>query len=144
MSHDLTLEREFAADPATVFAFVTDPDHLLDWWGPEGLTVPDHQLDFTAPGPWHSVMVNAEGGRYHVSGTVVSVDPPRSVEFTWAWHDAADKRGHESRVRFEVADNGRGGALFRLIHRAFTDAESVTAHNEGWTSSLRKLERQFT
>jgi uncharacterized protein YndB with AHSA1/START domain len=88
-----------------------------------------------------SVMINAEGGRYKVSGEVIQVDPPRSVEFTWGWHDENDARGHESQVRFEVEPNGSGGTLFRLIHSGLADDESAANHNEGWTSCLRKLER---
>ncbi|VAW01388.1 hypothetical protein MNBD_ALPHA08-1545, partial [hydrothermal vent metagenome] len=33
---ELRIERNFAADPETVFAFVTQTKHLLKWWGPEG------------------------------------------------------------------------------------------------------------
>ena len=87
---DLTLERNFSADPETVFDFVTKTENLLKWWGPESMTLPEHQLDFSKAGPWFSVMANAEGGRYKVTGEVLAVDPPNSVEFSWAWHDEND------------------------------------------------------
>ncbi|MAZ03785.1 MAG: hypothetical protein CMN56_11670 [Sneathiella sp.] len=138
---DLTLERTFSADPKTVYAFVTEEAKLLQWWGPEGMTVPEYSLDLTRPGPWSSVMVNAEGERYKVTGEVVAVDPPHSVELTWAWHDENDVRGHESRVRFEVEPDGQGGTRFRLIHTGLSDDEAAASHTEGWTSALRKLER---
>ena len=138
---DLRLERKFARDPETVFAFVTRTEHLLEWWGPEGMNVPEQEMDFTRPGPWWSVMVNAEGGRHKVSGEVLSIDPPRAVEFTWGWHDENDTRGHESTVRFEVAPDGDGGSIFTLVHSGLADEESATNHNMGWTSSLKKLER---
>ena len=138
---DLVLERRFAADAETVFAYVTETQNLLKWWGPEGMTLPEHDLDLSAPGAWMSVMVGAEGGRHKVSGQVLAVEPPRAVEFTWAWHDENDERGHESRVRFEVSPNPEGGADFRLIHKGLADDKSATGHEEGWTSALRKLER---
>ena len=138
---DLTLERNFSADPETVFDFVTKTENLLKWWGPESMTLPEHQLDFSKAGPWFSVMANAEGGRYKVTGEVLAVDPPNSVEFSWAWHDENDVRGHESTVRFEVTSNGTGGTLFKVIHSGLADEESAANHNQGWTSTLRKLER---
>ncbi len=137
----LTLERSFPVAPETVFDFVTQTKNLLKWWGPEGMTVPEHNLDLSKVGAWSSVMVNAEGGRHKVTGEVTRVDPPRSVEFTWGWHDENDARGHESRVRFEIEPSDTGGAVFRLIHSDLPDEESAANHNEGWTSSLRKLER---
>jgi uncharacterized protein YndB with AHSA1/START domain len=33
---DLAVERVLKAPPATVFAYLTQSDHLLKWWGPKG------------------------------------------------------------------------------------------------------------
>lgn len=137
----LKLEREFAADPELVFAFVTQPEHLLKWWGHEGTTVTQHQLDLTRPGPWSSVLMNANGSTHKVSGTVLAVDPPHSVEFTWAWHDENDERGRDTAVRFEVYSNGSGGTLFTLTHSGLADEESAANHRVGWTSTFNRLER---
>lgn len=138
---ELTLERTFPAAPERLFELVTQTDNLLQWWGPEGLNVQNHDLDLSRPGNWWSVLVNAEGGHHKMSGVVVAVDPPRSVEFTWGWHDENDNRGHESHVRFEISENGSGGAHFRLIHTGLPDDESAHNHNNGWSSSLNKLQR---
>ena len=137
---ELKLDRTFETDAQTVFDFVTKTKHLLEWWGPEGVTISDHELDLTRPGPWRSTMVNAEGKTYKVSGEVLAVDPPNSVEFTWGWHDDKDERGHSSTVRFDVKPAG-SGAQFTLTHSGLPDDESAGNHNQGWTSSLRKLER---
>lgn len=137
---DLTLTRDFAADPQTVFDFISRPENVLQWWGPEGMTCPEHSLNFGQTGPWSSVMLSPEGNRFKVTGEVDHVDPPNSIEMTWAWHDDQDARGHESRVRFELRPNGSGGTEFRLIHTGLADDESAKNHNMGWTSSLRKLE----
>jgi uncharacterized protein YndB with AHSA1/START domain len=139
----LRIERHFRAGPETVFAYLTQPGHILKWWGPEGMSVPESQLDLTRPGPWSSVMMSADGRRYKVTGTVVSVDPPNSVEFTWAWHDERDARGHESMVRLEVRPEKNGGTLFTLQHSGLADEESARNHTSGWQSSLRKLERML-
>lgn len=138
---ELTIERTFAADVETVFRFVTDTDHLMKWWGPEGTQVSDHELDLSRKGAWWSRIVNAEGGTYKMGGEVTKIDPPHAVEFTWGWFDENDIRGHESRVRFEVSANTGGGSRFVLIHTGLPDEESMNNHNMGWTSSLRKLEK---
>ena len=135
------MDRDFAAEPDLVFAFVTRPENLLKWWGHEGMTITDHALDFSRPGPWSSVLMNAEGGIHKMSGAVLAVDPPRSVEFSWAWHDADDIRGHESTVRFETAPDGTGGTHFRMTHSGLADEDSVANHQIGWASTFNKLER---
>jgi len=138
---ELTIERVFAASPAKVFDFVTKSENLLKWWGPETMTLPEVQLDFTKTGPWRSVMQNAEGQKYTVSGQVTQVIAGKSVAFTWAWHDDDDVRGPESHVMFTVAAAPNGGTAFTLYHRELPSEEAATNHNGGWTSSLRKLER---
>lgn len=137
----ITIDREFAVQPTIVFAFVTETENLLQWWGHEGWTIKEHQLDFSKEGPWSSLLINAEGGTHKMSGTVLSVDPPRSVEFTWAWHDEKDARGHESRVRFDVKMNGADGTLFTLTHSGLADEESAANHKLGWTSTFKQLEQ---
>lgn len=137
---DLILERKLGAPIDRVFQFVTQPENLTQWWGPEGMTVPEGDLNFSRLGPWDSVMMNSEGQKYKVSGTVTAIDPPSSVAFTWAWHDENDQRGHESRVTIELIEQS-GGTLFRLTHAGLADEESSKNHEQGWNSTLNKLER---
>lgn len=136
-----TIERRFGAPPEMVFEFLTRPEHIGKWWGREDMTCPVLDMNLTKPGPWVTEMMNADGARFKVSGEVLNVDPPHSVEFTWGWHDEADQRGHNSTVRFTVKDDGAGGALFTLTHTGLPDEEIAGNHKAGWTSTLRKLER---
>jgi len=136
---DLILERTFSAAPERVFEFVSKTEHLLKWWGPEGMFVPEHELSFEATGPWMSVMQNSDGMRVKVSGHVTHVDPPNSVGFTWAWHDENDARGVESHVTIKLVPAQGGGTAMTLNHVDLPDGETAKNHEMGWTSSLRKL-----
>ena len=137
----LTLTRTFKASPKTVYDFVTQSKHLVTWWGPETMTLPDCHLDFTRKGPWHSVMQNAEGQTYKCSGHVTHLDPPHSVGFTWAWHDENDTRGVESHVTIRLVPAQNGGTEFTLTHIDLPDEETARNHEGGWASCLHKLER---
>jgi uncharacterized protein YndB with AHSA1/START domain len=138
---DLRLERDLNISAADLWDYVTTPEGLLQWWGPEGLTVPEHNLDFTRLGPWFSIMMNAEGGRYKASGQVTKIIPNQSVSLTWAWHDDADARGDETQVTFQVEALGNNQARLILEHKGLPDEEGPQTHRAGWTSSLHKLER---
>ncbi len=137
---ELVLKRYFEADIGLVFEYISQPVRLLEWWGPEGMTVPVHALDFSHPGPWSSEFHGPDGRRLKVSGEVTRVDPPRAVGFTWGWHDPEDKRGPESRVEIELAVRD-GGTELILTHSGLADDDVAAAHRRGWTSSLGKLER---
>ena len=140
---DLRLERDFTASPARLFRAISTHSELLQWWGPEGLHIPEGDLDFSRTGPWYSVMQNGEGQKFKVSGQVTHVDAPHSLGFTWAWHDDQDRRGGESHVTFTVVATDSGSRLI-LDHRDLDDSEQSTRHEAGWVSSLRKLSKHVT
>jgi uncharacterized protein YndB with AHSA1/START domain len=138
---DLIIERHLAASPDKVFEYVTRSEHLVKWWGPEGVSLASHAMNFSETGPWFSVMQNAEGNTFKVSGVVTAVTPPQALELTWAWHDENDVRGHESTVRFEIHPADGGGTLLRLVQTGLQGDESALRHDEGWSSSFNKLEQ---
>jgi len=140
---DLRLERDFNVSPERLFAALTRQSDLLQWWGPEGMHVPQGDLDFTRTGPWFSVIQNDDGQQFKVSGQVTHVTPPQSVGFTWAWHDDLDQRGAESHVTFSIQETDSGSRLI-LDHCNLDDTEQSARHEDGWTSSLRKLSAQLS
>ena len=139
----LTLERTFRAGQDRVFDYVSRTERLLEWWGPEGIVVPEHALSFEREGPWYSVMRLPDGRDLKVSGHVTHVDPPNSVGFTWAWHDETGTRGVESHVTIRLVPAQNGGTHLTLTHADLPDGEPAESHKRGWTSSLRKLEAIF-
>ncbi len=135
---DARLEREFGVTPEKLFRFVSGSSELMQWFGPEGVSVPDNALDFSREGPWYAVMTGSDGPVAKVSGHVTHVDPPRSVGFTWAWHDENDVRGHESHVTFTVEPTSSGARLI-VDHKELSSEEAVVNHKRGWESSFNCL-----
>lgn len=135
---DARLEKEFSVSPERLYAAITNPADLSRWWGPEGMTLGGHTLDFTRLGPWHSVKISDSGRQMKMSGQVTSIDPPHSVGFTWAWHDENDQRGHESHVTLTVEATVRGAKLI-IDHKNLQDEEAVRGHSWGWNSSTNRL-----
>jgi uncharacterized protein YndB with AHSA1/START domain len=135
---DLRLEREFKVPPERLFEVVSNQSELLQWWGPETMFVSDHNLDLSRTGPWFATIQNQDGQRFTMSGQVTHVDPPKSVGFTWGWHDENNQRGIESHVTFTVVNTASGSRLI-LDHRDLSDTEQSLSHESGWTSALKKL-----
>ncbi|MEE9454204.1 MAG: SRPBCC domain-containing protein [Paracoccaceae bacterium] len=141
---ELRIERNFPSDPVKVFAYVTQMDNLLKWWGPEGTSIGEHNLDLSKTGDWFFVLVDPAGGRHRVSGKVLAVDAPRSVEFTLIVHSQTGPPSIDSVVRFEVSPDGAGGADFVLIQTGLSSEQIVEGSTQGWVSTLRRLEELLT
>lgn len=145
---DLEFIRDYAVSIDRLWRALTEPEQVMQWFGPEGVDLATCDMDLSRTGPWACVMVGRESGnRFKVTGQVTHVRPPEggegSVGFTWAWHDDNDARGPESHVIFEVSPHG-GKARLRLIHRNLASQESAQEHSKGWLSTLRKLDGLLT
>lgn len=138
---ELRIERIFGAAPETVFSYVTEMENLIKWWGPEGTGIAEHNLDLTSVGPWFFVIIDPSGGHHRVTGEVLKVDPPRSVEFTLVVPDGDGPPQIDSTVRFEVSSNGTGGTNFVLIQTGISAEEIIRGSTQGWVSTLGRLEK---
>ena len=140
MSDVVVLERVLSHPLERVFAFFSQEEHLLSWFGPKQMRAAEGSMDFESKGPWTCSMVSNEGNRYKVSGTVTSIDKPRSIGFTWGWHDDKDQRGHESFVLVEFEALGEAQTKLVLRHSNLPDDDVRASHAQGWTSSFESLE----
>lgn len=139
---DIRLERDFSVSPERLFEVISTRADLVRWWGHDGWTFQEEQLDFSRPGPWLADMLSEEGNRYKLSGQVTRVSPPDLIGFTWAWHDAEDARGPESHVTFKVVPTAKGARLI-VDHRELRSDDIAAAHARGWQGPLSRLARHL-
>ena len=114
------------APPDTVYPYFTDPDLMVRWLGTTATLDP-------APGGVFAVDVGDAAAR----GTYLSLNPPRSVVFTWGMpgSDTLPPGGTTVEVTFTPA---HGGTLVTLVHRGLP-AEHRRSHQEGWRTFLGQL-----
>src|SRR5258705_267180 len=66
-----------------VFAAWTDPESLRQWFCPFDSRVADAAID-PQPGGRYQIDMMVQGQRMEHRGHYVTVDPPRSLVFTWS------------------------------------------------------------
>jgi uncharacterized protein YndB with AHSA1/START domain len=122
------------APAETIFAALTEPDQLTQWWGEEGLYHVTHmETDLRVGGTWRSTGKSASGATFVVEGEYRAIDRPRLLEYTWR-HDW-DGAPEETLVRYELTERD-GSTLLRVCHSGFTNITSRNNHNEGWNRVL--------
>jgi glutathione S-transferase len=138
----LTVSRVIATTPEKLFDAFTKPDILLKWWGPEGASVGDHELDIRVGGRWRTALENSMGGTFVCSGVYKAIERPRHIAFTWAWQQENGERGHETLVdvSFEKVDRG---TRLTVVQKTFENGAQRDLHGQGWNSTFNKLERFF-
>ena len=133
---ELRIERRYPVDAKRLFAYLTEAEHLLEWWGPEGAKVLAASLDLGRLGPW-SITIDTPRGPFEMTGEVLRIEPGRLVEFTM---DVPGQQAPDSTVRFEVAEDGPGHSRFTLVQSGITD-EMVDMGKRGWGGTIVRLEQ---
>ena len=139
--HTLIIDRHFKATPLEVFTAWTDPEQLLKWWGPEGMTMGEHKLDIREGGSFETTMVSSTGDTHTVGGKYLELTSPSRLVMTWAWIRDG-KRGHETRITMELSA-ADGGTHMHFEQTAFENQDGRDQHNQGWSSSFNCLDQLF-
>ena len=135
----LELTRVLPADRETIFAAFTDPAELVQWWGPEGFSIPSADFD-PRPGSEYCIeMQPPEGELFFLRGEVREADPPGRLAYTFVW-DPPDADDVETLVELEfVAQGDSTEVTFR--QGEFKNDARLELHRDGWTDTFNKLER---
>ena len=132
MSEPLVVRREthIAAPPATVFAFLTDPEKILSWMGAEATT---------AVHPGGIYLVKGIGDRAHVArGAFREVVPVHRLAYSFGWDGHEEVPPGSSLVEIDLIERD-GGTLLRMTHSGLPNATQCAYHNRGWTHYLDRL-----
>ena len=93
-----------------VFKAWTDPDHLKNWWGPNGFTNTFHEFDWRVGGRWRFTMHGPDKGNYPNDCEFSHIEKPALV--AWKRHSQPLFRVMAS---FEEVEAGKTKIIFRMI-----------------------------
>ena len=126
---------EIAASPETVFAAITDPEQLKQWWGDgQNYRVERWEGDVRVGGRYRSIGTGHTGDPFEVTGEYVAVEPPRLLAYTWeaSWTAGVPA----SLVRWEL-NPSQTGTRVRVTHSGFSQyPQMVQMYSNGWPGVL--------
>lgn len=77
--YELIASRVFDAPRDLVYEAWTNPDHLAQWWGPNGFRNTFHEFDLRPGGTWQFVMHGPNDVDYPNTSKFVEIGPERIV-----------------------------------------------------------------
>jgi uncharacterized protein YndB with AHSA1/START domain len=112
-AREIVVTRIFDAPRALVFKLWTDPKHVAQWWGPNGFSITNYEMDVRPGGVWRFVMHGPDGRDYQNKVVYREVvEPERLVyshvsgpqfEMTVTFDLDGDKTKLTARMQFESA-----------------------------------------
>ena len=75
----ITIKRVFSAPIELVWEAWTKAEHIVKWWGPQGVDTQILDHEFKVGGKWKYLMKMPNGGNFIAEGQYIEIDPPRRL-----------------------------------------------------------------
>jgi uncharacterized protein YndB with AHSA1/START domain len=133
MTEPLVVRREtqIAAPPATVFAFLTDPEKILSWM--------DTEVTTEAHSGGLYLVKGVGGARARAArGAFREVVPVYRLAYSFGWEGDDEVPPGSSLVEIDLIDRD-GGTLLRMTHSGLPNEAQCAGHDRGWAHYLGRL-----
>lgn len=132
----LLITRRFDAPLSVVWRMWESRDHIIRWWGPEGFTVTEFELDFRPGGKWRCGMISDAYPKSWSGGEFIDIVPRQRIVFSFAWDEAS---GEDTETTVTVTFEEKDGQTIQHFHQTpFATVESRDSHVGGWNSLFNK------
>jgi len=140
----LVVTREFDAPRELVWEAWTQPEHVAQWWGPNGFTNTIHEMAVQPGGVWRLTMHGPDGTDYPNKIVFLEVVPPERLVYDHS-DDYEDNNTHfHVTVTFE--EQGSGTKLTMRMQFAtaeeWKETENEFGATEGAAQTMERL-RQY-
>ncbi|HLK28575.1 MAG TPA: SRPBCC family protein [Puia sp.] len=94
---ELSITRVLNAPRSLVWKVFTEPEHIKNWWGPDGFSITIHKMEVQKSGHWDLVMHGPDGTDYRNEIVYEEIVKPEKLVFK---HVTAPK--HRTTITFEA------------------------------------------
>ncbi len=131
----VTIVRRIKASPARIWAAITQPEQMIQWWGPDAGPTLSAVADVRPGGRFSVVFRLLNGDEHNPTGIYQEVIPEQKLAFTW---DLPGAQEPDSLVTFLLKPID-GGTELTLLHEHLPDEAERDSHEQGWNGLLDKL-----
>jgi uncharacterized protein YndB with AHSA1/START domain len=139
----VVITRVFDAPRALVFEAWSKREHLMNWFGPSGYTLPTCEIDFRVGGALTVCMRSRDGEEFRSRGTFREIVVPERIVLESALLDDNGRPRFEDRnvVTFAERDGKTTVTVEANIVKLHdpSAAGAIDGMNEGWNQTLDRL-----
>lgn len=100
-NRSLNFSRTFDAPRELVWQVWTDPAHVVNWWGPDGFTNTNTEMDVRPGGIWRFIMHGPDGTDYKNFIRFIEVVKPQRLVYVHNGEDETDDVHFHATILFE-------------------------------------------
>ncbi len=115
-NREIVITREYNAPRDLVWEAMTDPKHVVNWWGPRGFRSTIERHEFREGGVWQHEMVGPDGTKYPNKAIFKKIVKPEMIQFVNGGHrEGGPGVGFEATWRFEALAPDRTRITARMV-----------------------------
>ena len=138
---EIVVTRVFDAPRELVFEAWTDPEQVVQWWGPFGFTTTIHEMDVRPGGVWRFVMHGPDGTDYDNHVVFDEVVKPERLVYRHGGGEENDIKEFHVTVTFDEDDGGKTRLTLRLVAESPAERDRMVEFGalEGGKQTLERL-----
>jgi len=144
---EIVITRDFDAPRELVWEAMTDPLHVVQWWGPRGFTTTIEEMDVRPGGVWKHVMHGPDGTDYPNRSVFTEIVKPERISYSHGGSRQGAPGIHfEATWTFEALDGGRTRTTIRMLFTTAEDRDKIVKEYgaiEGGKQTLARLAEQL-
>ncbi len=138
-NHEIISSRIINSPVEMVYQAFENPNHLKNWWGPEGFTNTIHEFDLRAGGNWILTMHGPEKGNYENSSVFKTVLPNKLI----SWERKSQPL-FDMEIAFEKLEENKTQISFKMIFATAEECEKMRKFVEPKNEeNFNRLEREI-
>ncbi len=145
---EIVIARVFDAPRELVWRAWTDPQHVVNWWGPTGFTTTIEKMDVRPGGVWKHVMHAPDGTDYPNSSVFREVVKPERIVFSHGGGKEGGPGVHFTATwTFEALAGNQTRVTIRMVFDSAADRDVVVREYgaiEGGKQTLGRLADYLT
>lgn len=116
IDRETVIARVINAPRDLVFRAWTDPAHIMQWFGPEGMAIETHEIDIVVGGTWRFDMVTADGTRYGNRMKFLRIESPSCMEVDHGDDVDDDPGKFRMLITFDEQSDGKTVITLHQMH----------------------------
>ena len=111
---EILMTRVFDAPRELVFEAHSTPEHMKEWWGPRGFTMPVCEMDFRPGGAYRFVQRGPDGEEYAFRGEFREIVRPEKIVWTFEFEGMPGNVSVDT-LTLEEEEDGRTTLIARSV-----------------------------
>lgn len=139
---EMVITRLIDAPRELVWEAMTNPQHVVHWWGPNGFTNTLEKMDFRVGGVWKHIMHGPDGKDYPNKSTFTAIVKPERIEYSHGGGRKGDPAAQfDATWTFEVVGNQTRVTMRAVFPTVAARDTTVKVYNaiEGGQQTLARL-----